>query len=178
MLYFWISYALVWALLVFNTVILGLLVKRLAGRMEGASVGLEVGAEVPAMAGKLIDGHDEVVLELSEQGPALVVFLATACAPCREVRGIVREVAEVREGEATVVVCCMGKEGEVRDFAGELGGRATVLADQNGEMAAAWRVFRQPTAMGVDEEGRLCGTTVYIRTDSLNELVDCAILGS
>jgi hypothetical protein len=84
--------------------------------------------------------------------PNLVVFAATSCRPCAELRPHIEAFAG-QHLELAVTVVCAGGPAEVREWTAGLGERVCVVADVDGHITAGLRIGLTPFSVAVDALG-------------------------
>ena len=95
----------------------------------------------------------------------LLVFTQSGCSPCRE---IVPELNRVHsKGEHQVLVVNNGEVETTRKWAGEVGARFPVLAQEKFSLSKRYQVFATPFAFLIDEKGLItskgvCGSRQHL----------------
>ncbi len=97
----------------------------------------------------------------------VVVFMSTACQPCRSRRPEVSAFALDQAADVDTAVCCSGPLTEIRIFAEELSPAVSVIADHSGDTSAVWRVFMTPFAVGIGSDGTVLGKVANPGYDNL-----------
>ena len=170
---FWLSYALLWALVVLQAVFILVLTKEYYGsRGKEGVAGLTSGSRAPSLRGVDVDGKREMDIEFTNDKPCLVLFVSVFCEPCWRVRDVVGKVANDRGSDVELIVSLAGDGRRDGEFVDGLHAEAIVVGDPDGKNAVGWKVDRQPAVVAVDCEGIVRGGTLYATEEELNELVD------
>ncbi len=165
---FWAGYAALWVLVVLLAVAMVMMLREHAdlvlGSREGRSRlhGPPEGAAAPRL-----DGDEVRPADGPAPGPRIVLFMAVTCQPCRHRRPQISHFAADHADTVQTLVACSGSADDVREFAVGLGPEVAVLEDSAGDMAASWRVFMTPFAVGVDGEGVVRGKVANPGYDTL-----------
>jgi cytochrome c biogenesis protein CcmG, thiol:disulfide interchange protein DsbE len=123
----------------------------------GAPTDARVGQPAPAIAGTTIDGGTFDLSELRGR-PVIVNFWASWCGPCREEFPLFQERLETlggSDGLAMVGVLYKDDPGAAQQFAEDFGVSWPTLRDDDGTLAASYRVVAPPQTYFIDAEGIL-----------------------
>lgn len=158
MLLFQLSYFVLWGLVLFQTLVLLEVVRRVSSGQGVGTIGdsslvasnlLESGSPAPAFSASEIRNGQVVVSESFWERPTLLVFVAPDCAACR---GIGKELEEISwRDEVHIVALCQGNADHCARWSLENLPEINVLFDEGGKIAEAFRVRGTPTAVLVDE---------------------------
>jgi peroxiredoxin len=158
---FYISYALVWALMVFQSVVLLGVVKtvyrtRADDPVSGALIrsdGALVGHPVPSFTAVDVDGR---IINESSLPPSLnaLLFVTPDCVTCV---ASLEEVDALREKvNGNLIVVCRGGANECRDLLETYGlDEIPVIVDNDRELSEAFDVHVTPTAVLIGANGRI-----------------------
>jgi cytochrome c biogenesis protein CcmG/thiol:disulfide interchange protein DsbE len=118
----------------------------------GPAVGPAVGQRAPTVSLPVVGGG--AVASIGDEGPALLVFWASWCGPCRAEAPAVAALATARSGRLRVQHVNLGEPGHVADrAAAELGIAPPVLLDPDGAAMRAYAVDALPLHVLIDGEG-------------------------
>ncbi|MEE2750567.1 MAG: TlpA disulfide reductase family protein [Myxococcota bacterium] len=125
------------------------------GCVGPSPTGVLEGEVAPQTKGGALDGSTVVVQ--SEGGrPALLVFWASWCLPCRAEVPHVNAIVEQYGDRVEVIGINMGEpEAKVRESAQALGMRYPTLVDPQSEISSLWRVRSLPLGVVLDANGRI-----------------------
>jgi hypothetical protein len=151
---FWVSYVLLWILV--SVLVIGVLALYhhfgqiyLMSRENRDAQGPAEGSALRAMESEGLAG-EPVVLPLDK--PTLVVFTATTCNICQQVRtGI--PLVRAEHPEVEIIVICEGRPSMVRAWAGELIGVVPIMADPRARLTARYEVDNVPFCIAVGSDG-------------------------
>ena len=171
------AFLVLWAIVLFQgLVILGLV--RTLHDLQSATEGgrlprrLPVGAQSPRLAGTdvrtgaEIDSFELIGREL------VVLFLSSGCPYCRRLADGTRQVP-VEPGQTRVAVC-QGGAHEASAFADLLASDIAVLSDPDGALFSSFVITSAPTAIVVDQLGRVSATGGPRHSGELAALVSAA----
>jgi AhpC/TSA family len=160
---FYGTYALLWGIVLFQgLLILALLryVMELRRSVEtGGGLGLDplpIGSEAPMLVGRERAGH-RLLIEGLRGGAAVLLFVTPDCSMCKTVLDGLRRRDLGRR--ARVVVVCVAAEEACAAMANRTDPGLTVVADPGEDLLHTYRVTATPTAVILDEEGRVRGYT-------------------
>lgn len=116
-----------------------------------------VGKPMPNLAlGSLDDGQPVKLRELASEGPMLVNFFASWCAPCRVEHPMLMEMKA--SGVRIVGVAYKDKSADSQDFLAQLGDPFSLtLADQDGRAGIEFGVTGVPETYAVGRDGMILG---------------------
>lgn len=148
------SYGFLWALAIFQAVLIVALlrqlgdIRRLAERAGGLSKQLlPTGAPAPAVEGVEMLTGQRVSTRMLEGRAAIILFLSSDCRSCAALAASLA-VADVLPN---VVAICHGDEQSCKDLGHDLCHRIRFLLDRNGHAASRYGVGMYPTAVALDE---------------------------
>jgi len=177
---FMASYTALWLLVVFLTLVaLGLLQQVTILRRSLVEAGfrqytpLVVGSRAPAFSG--IDGHSgqRRKSQTLYRRTTILVFISPHCSTCRS---LVDSFPSLLAAESySIVTVCKGNEIESRDFLDRLGPEVPFLFDPDGEIGELYGVSSYPTAVVVDDAGKVRGYGYPGRAKDFKELVATAL---
>lgn len=171
---FWVSYVLLWILVVVLTVGIFALYHHFGQMYLNTPEGRETQGPRPEsrlLAMEAVDVSGQAVVLPLDQRPALIVFAATDCMLCAELRQSLLRICRERAA-LSVVVLCRGSEAGVLAWAGELAGVARVVADPRGRYALRYRVSGTPFGVAVGRDGVVRHTGIVNTYDQLAHLAD------
>jgi hypothetical protein len=171
------AFLVLWAIVLFQgLVILGLVraLRDLQSAIEGGRLPLRlpVGAQSPHLTGTdlrtgaEIDSFDLTGREL------VVLFLSSGCPSCRRLADGTRQVP-VEPGQARIAVC-QGGEREASPFVDLLASDIAVLADSDGAVFSSFSISSAPTAVVVDQLGRVSASGGPRHSGELAALISAA----
>lgn len=171
-----ITYGLLWSLVIGLGVSV-LRVQRSVTVLQLRLSGREsAGPNIGSAARMLVDDATDAGGERSPfvlDGQATVVwFFSVGCAPCAVHRKTVSSIATDYAGRVRSVVTCVGRSPMVAEFAQDIGGHCTVLADPHRRNADAWSVQVTPFVIVVDEGGRVRRKVARVSRESVKVAVD------
>jgi cytochrome c biogenesis protein CcmG, thiol:disulfide interchange protein DsbE len=132
---------------------LGLVAAGCAGGTQDASIG----QQAPPVAGPTIDGGSFDLAEWRGR-PVVVNFWASWCGPCRDEFPLFHERAEaLGETDGLVLVGVLYKDdpAAAQRFAEDFGATWSTVVDQDGALAARYRVVAPPQTYFIDSSGVL-----------------------
>jgi hypothetical protein len=155
------SYVALWALVVFQCLLILFLLEQLA-KLRRFAVGggfsvnlLPEGSKAPDFAN--VDKHStrQVGLRSLDGTGGVILFLSSECLVCR---GLVDRLALFGADESPLIIAfCQGRERGCARFGKRLGTRFRFVVDAAGETAARYRISTFPTAVVVDGKQRIRG---------------------
>lgn len=110
----------------------------------------------PALAGTLLDGRPISLADAvagAAGKPVLVAFWATWCSICKAEAGNLDDIA--RDTPFLGVAMQSGAAAEVAQYLSQRNHRLPSLNDQDGRLAASWRVSGVPTHFIIDRRGNI-----------------------
>lgn len=155
------SYFALWMLILFHTLILLEVVRRVArGHVPSGEIDpigqtdlLRTGTQAPNFEAPELPSRQRVRSESWQGQSTMLVFMAPECPTCRETA---HELIELRrQANAHVVVLCRGEVSACKQFADMYLPDVQVLLDEAGTIAQDFRIKRTPTAVHLDEKGRI-----------------------
>lgn len=118
-----------------------------------AATGPHEGQHAPSMNGPTVDGRNAGLGSVAGK-PALVVFWASWCGPCRREAPLVAALASSYGDRLGVIGVNAGEDSSTARAAAEaLGMTWPVLLDMDGRIAAAYEVEALPTLLVLDADG-------------------------
>jgi peroxiredoxin len=151
---FYISFAALWILVILHSLLL-LGVVRLVHQLESkASFGgqQQIGQEIPQFNAVDIRGNRIRSKDLAGQVKALL-FVSPDCPSCAVTLGELSALRHKAQGD--IVVICRGERNDCAELAARNGLDMTVLIDKDGEIAQLFPMAGVPTAILLDEKGRI-----------------------
>ncbi|HEX8085344.1 MAG TPA: TlpA disulfide reductase family protein [Solirubrobacteraceae bacterium] len=173
---FWISYALLWALAIFSTLLcVGLIrvvypARQQQEEEEGGAAAPAARAErrpAPAIVARDLDG-DEFVSDGWGGRRTAVLFVSPDCVSCRLTLPQLSALHHKVDGN--VVVVCRSPTIRCAQMAEEYGLDVTVLADPEDEVSGAFGVDIAPTAVLIDADGMIEALGHPMGVDDLAEM--------
>lgn len=177
---FYVSYIALWALVIFHTLVLLEVVRRMGAGSEGVG-----GQVLPAEEGNLLESGTKaptfetpevlsgiVIRSEALQGqPTLLVFVAPHCPACKDVAEELE--AFCRRVKARLVALCQGRAEDCARLAKDHLPGILVLLDESGAIANSFRVTWTPTAVLLDNQWRVLryGVPQFVHRLSLSEWV-------
>lgn len=110
----------------------------------------------PALAGTLLDGHPGSLADTvaaAGDKPVLVAFWATWCSICKAEAGNLDDIA--RDTPFLGVAMQSGDNTEVSRYLAQRNRRLPSINDNDGRLAAAWKVAGVPTHFIIDGHGNI-----------------------
>jgi peroxiredoxin len=153
---FWVSFGLLWVIVLFQGAVLLEVVQKLAERRSAdshASIGadpLPPGTRAPAFHAPRADTASALDSRSLLGRRVLLAFTAPGCPTCEVTFD--STVAAAQHLDAELIIVCGGQRDACRGFAQRhQSGRATVC-DTDGAIAKAFRVHSTPVSVAVDEQ--------------------------
>lgn len=157
---FYISYVVLWVLLLIEGVLL-LLVYRHFGLMaldtsEGVQRdGLKVGETAPPVSGVTATG-ERITWQPRSEGPQLVLFASPDCRPCAEIFPFVGSLATAQDGFSLPVIgVAMGEQEVAIKLEEKFKPPFPFLVEERGEGFHQYRVRVTPFAFVIGADGRI-----------------------
>ena len=152
-----VSYIALWAVVLFQGVVIFLLLRQLGviylGTARGvARDGLPVGERAPDFAAADLDGRPVSLADFRGR-PLLLIFGSPGCGPCRQLVPDLNRFAQERREELRVLFLSRGEAEEARRFASDLGVRVPVATHPDDELLDIYRARVTPFAFLIDGEG-------------------------
>ena len=168
------TYFALWALVLFQTLlILGLLrelaeLRRLAedGRLPQR---LPLGARTPHLRGSDLRTGTTFDTSLLSGRELVVLFLSPGCRLCWRLADGTRKLPA--EPSLSRIAVCHGSAGDCAGFVETLAGDVPVLLDPSGAMSAGWGVRSTPVAFVLDPEGRVRASGTPRHSGELADLI-------
>jgi len=133
--------------------------------------GIKNGTKAPDFILPSTDG-DEVALESFAGRMVLLVFTQAGCGPCSR---IVPELNRLHQDtDFAVLVVNNGDLQSTQKWAGEVGARFPVLAQENFCVSRRYEVFATPFAFLVNEEGVVCSKGIVSERDHIGFVLSYA----
>lgn len=145
----------------------GALLAAIVGVACGGSSSL-VGTAAPKLAGTTLDGG-HVDLASYRGKPALVLFGASYCEPCRKEWPDVAKTAAAHPALSIIGVSYEDSRSIMRTFTQSIGVKFPVVDDPNGTIAQRWGVHGIPQAFFVDANGKFTAHVIGERPDDLHK---------
>jgi hypothetical protein len=166
-----------WVIVLFQgLVILGLVraLRDLQSAMEGGRLPrrLPVGAQSPRAAGTDLRTGAEIDSSELIGRELVLLFLSNGCPYCRRLADGTRQVPV--EPRQTRIAVCQGGAGEASTFVELLAADIAVLADADGAIFASFAITSAPTAVVVDELGRVSASGGPRHSGELAALISTA----
>ncbi len=143
------------------------LVAAVVGAACGGSSSI-VGTAAPKLAGTTLDGG-HVDLASYRGKPALVLFGASYCEPCRKEWPDVAKTAAAHPALSIIGVSYEDSRSIMRSFTESIGVKFPVVDDPNGTVAQRWGVHGIPQAFFVDGSGKLTAHVIGERPYELHK---------
>ena len=119
--------------------------------------GLPRGSAVPALELKTLDGAPVPVSELVGSGrPSVLVQVGIGCSPCHKLMPELARWSTILADSLRILIVSSGDLESNRLFAAEFG-LTEVLVDEHWEFPSAFGVAPTPSAVLIDERGRIAG---------------------
>jgi len=171
---FWISYALLWVLVIFMAALL-LLVYRHFGLMALGTVdgvqrdGLPVGVVAPSFTG--MSASDEIKDWPGPHPLGVLLFAAPGCEPCAKVLPHVQSLQQLAP-ELSVTVVVAGSSENATLIANKYKLTGDCLADRGTDVFGKFKVRVSPFAFVVDRDGRIRAKGLCTDPFRLRDLLD------
>lgn len=118
-----------------------------------ASTGSSEGQHAPSMNGPTVDGRNAGLASVAGK-PALIVFWASWCGPCRREAPLVAALAKSYGDRLGLLAVNAGEDSSTARAAAEaLGMTWPVLLDMDGAISRAYHVEALPTLLVLDADG-------------------------
>ncbi|HYO12039.1 MAG TPA: redoxin domain-containing protein [Thermoanaerobaculia bacterium] len=171
---FFSSYAALWGLVLFQTLILFGLLRELAEIRRLAEDGripqrLPVGARAPRLRGTDLRSGAAVDTSLLAGRELVILFLSPGCRFCWRLADGLRKLP-VGPSRARIAVCS-GSAGECAGFVQALPDDVPVLLDDKGALADSYGVKSSPVAFVLDLRGRVLTSGAPRHSGELEELL-------
>jgi cytochrome c biogenesis protein CcmG/thiol:disulfide interchange protein DsbE len=134
----------------------------------GSSLPGNPGSAAPPLAGTTLDGA-HVDLTSYRGKPALVLFGASYCEPCRKEWPDVAKTARAHPELSIVGVSYEDSRSIMRSFTQSIGVKFPVVDDPNGTIAERWGVHGIPQAFFVDRNGKVTAHVIGERPTDLHK---------
>lgn len=171
---FYISYAALWALVVFQTLILLGLVREYARRREPLPLTHSLpfddhlkGQSIPAFAANDVFGAPVDDFSIIGERTALL-FVSPNCSTCSATLDELDALETKSEGR--VVIVCSGTRDDCRDLSVKYGLDATVVVDADSAISDSFGVNGTPTAVIVSDTGEIESYGHPMRSADLEQL--------
>ncbi len=158
--FFYVSYAALWLIVAFQTIVLLEVVRRLAtGQIANEAVPpgsadlLRTGTPAPLFEALDLRTKAVVRSEVLQGKPAILVFVAPGCQACHLVSDEITGFG--RDPGVQVAAICHGTSSECYEFAEEYLSTIPVLLDEAGSITDQFHVSGTPTAVMLDKKGRV-----------------------
>ncbi len=166
---FYSSYIALWALAIFQGLLILALVGQLAKLRRVAALGGFSEDQLPegSRAPEFIDTHrgSKSGVRGLEGSGGVLLFLSSECLVCR---GLTDSLGRAGSEELPLVIAfCQGREKGCAAFAKRLGSGARMILDSAEDTAARYQISRFPTAVMVDAQRKIRG---YCHPRDLKEL--------
>ncbi|HKN70853.1 MAG TPA: redoxin domain-containing protein [Terriglobales bacterium] len=155
------SYIALWALVVFQGLVVLALLQRLeklqllASQRESSENRLPNGSRAPGFA--CVDkwsNREYGLRDLAERG-GMLLFLSSDCPACKAlVEGLTRAAPD---GLPLIIAFCHGREKACARFSRRLETKVPLVVDGAAEIASRYRASGFPTAVGIDRELKIRG---------------------
>ncbi|HKI02390.1 MAG TPA: redoxin domain-containing protein [Thermoanaerobaculia bacterium] len=159
---FYGTYAALWAIVLFQGLLILALLRQIVNLRQavekGGGLGLDLlpaGAEAPAFWARDLRAGQPLTAEGLRGEAAVLLFVTADCALCKTVLDGLRR-RELGQS-AQVVVVCIAAETDCAPLLNRVAPDLTVLADPSEDIRRAYRVSATPTAVILDEGGRIRG---------------------
>lgn len=136
--------------------------------------GLKIGAAAPEFRLPNTAGGTTGLADLRGRG-LLLLFTQDGCGPCHRAAPAAASFAARRE--LALVVINNGAEDATREFAHELGSRATVLRQERFEVSKRYEVYATPFAFVIDPQGRIQARGFTSEPDHFEFLIQAGSAG-
>ena len=151
------SYIALWAVVLFQGVVIFLLLRQLGvmylGRAQGvAGDGLALGQRAPDFTVPDLEGRSVSLADFRGR-PLLLIFGSPNCAPCRQLIPDLNLFAHERREELRVLFLSRGEMEESRRLAGELDVQVPVATHPDDALPDRYRARVTPFAFLIDGEG-------------------------
>ena len=175
------SYVALWAVVLFQGVIIFILLRQLGviylGTAQGvARDGLSLGQRAPEFSLPGLDGAT-VALRDFRDAPLLLVFGSPTCAPCKTLIPDLEAFATEKQSELRVLFLSRGEIEESRRFAQENGARVPIAVHPDEALAEQYKVRVTPFAFLIDREGVVRAKGLANNRDHLDMLLRQAAEG-
>lgn len=171
------SYLALWALVLFQGLVIVGLVRSLADVRDVAEGGrfpqrLPFGSRAPGLSGVDLRAGTDFDGSTLAHREVVILFLSAGCRVCQRLADGTRTLpAELPQARVAV---CHGGASEAAPFVKALAADIPVLADPGGALHASFGVRATPVAFVVDAEGRVRGSGSPRNAAELGELIASA----
>lgn len=167
------TYIALWALVLFQTLVIVGLVRQLAEIRELAEGGrlpkrLPEGAHAPRLRGVDLRTGATVDSSLLQGRELTVLFLSPSCKTCWRLADGTRHLQDL---SMPLVTVCTGDETKCRELVDRLTPGLPALLDGSGGLVAAYGVSSTPAAFVLDPEGRVLASGDPKHAGEMEELV-------
>lgn len=167
------TYIALWAVVIFQGLVVLELVRQLAKLRQAVMLGglwedqLPDGTEAPEFAN--VDKHlsRQLGVHTLDRSGGILLFLSSECSVCR---GLVDGIGRLATDELPrIIAFCQGRDQGCARFAKRLGARTRLVIDCADKTSARYHISRFPTAVVVDGERKIAG---YGHPRSIAEVKD------
>jgi peroxiredoxin len=168
---FYVSYAALWILVIFQTLVMLGLTRTIHQVQTGAVVesgeSLQ-GKEAPSFSAVDLFGSD-VSNESFAGQPTALLFVSPDCEAC----ALTLEELEALESktDGNVLVFCRSNRGQCEQLAATYGLQVPVIVDEEFAISRLFRVAAAPTAVLIDENGKVESYGEPVRPEDFQELL-------
>jgi thiol-disulfide isomerase/thioredoxin len=173
---FYVSYVLMWALLLFQGVLLLLVYRHFGfmalGRLEGVQRdGLAVGESAPAVSGVTAEGVDVAWNPVTDR-PSLLLFVAPDCEPCKRILPAINGLSQGEEtfGLSITAIVAGPRDAAIR-VAEKFRPLFTFFSEDGSGAFERYRVRVTPFAFVISTDGKILSKGLCSDTARLNELL-------
>ncbi|HEY7031582.1 MAG TPA: redoxin domain-containing protein [Thermomicrobiales bacterium] len=173
---FYVSYALLWLLVVFEAALIFLVYRHFGlaalGSVEGIQRdGLPIGEVAPAVTGTTAAG-DSVRWEMKRGHSGLLLFASAACQPCATIMPFVNQVASAGNGYAPWVTAVVtGTQEEVAQISEQFQPPFPCVAEDGTGVFGRYRVRVTPFGFVIGEDGRILAKGLCSNVGTLKRLL-------
>jgi thiol-disulfide isomerase/thioredoxin len=176
---FYLSYAVLWFLLVVVSILVLLLYRHFGfismGSLEGVQRdGLAVGERAPTITGSAPDGTER--RWQPGELPSFVIFAAPECEPCATVLPHIGRLARVGDGSVRMLAVAEGRQESAQRLVEKFALPFECIAEGGYGAFSGYRVRVTPFAFVLNEDGRVVAKGLCNSTSRLRELLTAADL--
>ena len=156
---FWISYCLLWVVVIGQTAVLlafvwhygNVLLNAPAGRV---TQGPPEGRPLPRKLSLALEDRGVPIGRPDTPAKLLLFVMTTTCGPCRQARDTLCQSPEILSVKGVeIITVCWGSGAQVDEFSSPLPRSVRVIADPDGRLGDAFRLSAFPFAVLIDSTG-------------------------
>jgi peroxiredoxin len=156
---FWVSFGLLWLVVLFQGAALIEVVRRLAANPQWPapdSIGadpLPMGTAAPVFEAPVVNNGSVLGSESFRGRRTLLAFTSPGCGTCEATFGTTLAAAENLNAETVLI--CNGPRDQCRDFAHRIFPGGVAIWDRDGHIGTSFRVYSTPVSVVLDEQWRV-----------------------